>query len=99
MILDPDKNEYIGRLKEEMEYYLVDSSGSTLYAKFVKDLKLNPEETEILSLHFFNPFELDFSSLDKKDKKNLESLLHKYCISELKGQAGTRKQTRGSNQN
>jgi hypothetical protein len=91
MNLNPDENEYLGRLKDAVEYYLFDSCGSTLYAKFVKDLKLNPEETEILSLHFFNPFDLDLSGLDETDKSHLESLLFKYCRLDLKCQAEKRR--------
>jgi len=87
MNLDPNKNEYIGRLKDMMEYCLVDSDITTLYAEFVKDLNLNPAEEEVLSLHFFNPFDLDLSCLDNEEKTNLENLLYKFVRSELRNDA------------
>jgi hypothetical protein len=87
MNLDPNENEYIGRLKDMMEYCLLDSCVKTLYAEFVNNLKLNPAEEEILSLHFFNPFDLNLSILDNEDQKNLENLLYKFVSSELRNDA------------
>ncbi|MBT4805378.1 hypothetical protein HON71_04355 [Candidatus Woesearchaeota archaeon] len=91
MNLNPNENEYIGRLKDMMEYCLADSCVNTIYAEFVKDLNLNSAEEEILSLHFFSPFDLNLSSLDNDDQKNLENLLYKFVRSELKNDAKRKK--------
>jgi len=95
MNLDPNENEYIGRLKDLMEDYYISFGGKNLYKEFVKDLKLNFEEKTILKTHFFHPLDLDLSRLNEPSKGHLENLLHKYCRLELEGEVEVRRQTKG----
>jgi hypothetical protein len=95
MNLDPNQNEYIGRLKEVMKDYLISFGSENLYAEFVKGLKLTTGEEDILRKHFFHPLDLDVSQFSEDDKPHLEKLIFKYCQSELDGLLEARRQTKG----
>jgi hypothetical protein len=92
MDLEPEKNIYIGKLKELVNDYNGVTGGG--FYELVDVLSLSPAEISVLSKYFIQPTELDFSSTNEIDEESLQSLLFKYCRLELRTRALIKKQDR-----
>ena len=92
MILDPNKNEYIGKLKDLVECYTGSLAGGL--NEIVDTLDLTSEEILVLDKYFVTSKDLNLSSVTDIERGHLESLIFKYCRLDLETQALIKRQDR-----